>query len=72
MDIRAACVAIHTRADANNLVTTTSMTRLPAHKETIHMMHMLRMEACSGQIEDLAHVASTDCLPESHKIVGQI
>ena len=42
MDISAACVAIHMRTDANNLVTTASTTRLPEQKETIHMIQMLR------------------------------
>ena len=51
MDLSAACVAIHMRTDANNLVTTASSTRLPEQKETIHMIQMLRKETCSGQIE---------------------
>ena len=37
----------------------------PEQKETIHMMQMLRNEACSGQIEDLAHVVSADCLTKA-------
>ena len=37
MDISAACVAIHMRTDANNLVTTAATTRYPEQKETIHM-----------------------------------
>jgi len=69
MDISAACVAIHMRTDANNLVTTASTIRLPEQKETIHMIQMLRKEYCSGQIEDLAHVSSadrlSDCLTKS-------
>ena len=64
MDISAACVAIHTRADANNLVTTASTTRLPEQKGTIHMIQMLRKESCSGQTDDLAHVSSADCLSD--------
>ena len=65
MDINAACVAIHMRSDANNLVTTASTTRLREQKETIRMIHnMLREEACSGHIEDLAHVLSADCLSD--------
>ncbi len=62
MDISAACVAIHIRTDANNLVTTTSTTRLPDNNETKHIMQMVHNEACSGQIEDQAHVASAACL----------
>ena len=38
MDISAACVAIHMRTGANNLVTTASTTRLPEQKGTIHMI----------------------------------
>ena len=56
MDISAACVAIHMRTDANNLVTIASTTRLLEQKETIHMIQMLRKESCTGHIEDLAHV----------------
>ena len=33
-------------------------------KETIHMIQTLRKEACVGQMHDLAHVASADCLSE--------
>ena len=64
MDISAACVAIHMRTDANNLVTTASTTRLREQKETIHMIQMLRKESCLGQIDDLAHVSSADCLSD--------
>ena len=64
MDISAACVAIHMRTDVNNLVTTASTTRLPRQQEAIHIIHMQRKESCSGQIEDLAHVASADCLSD--------
>ena len=64
MDISAACVAIHMRTEANNLVSTASTTRVPEQKETIHMIQMLRKESCSGQIDDLAHVSSADCLSD--------
>ena len=64
MDVSTACVAIHMRADANNLVTPASTTRLPKQKEAIHMIRMLRKAAFSGQTEGLAHVASTDCLSD--------
>ena len=47
IDISAACVAIHMRTDANNLVITASTARLPEQKETIHMIQMLRKESCS-------------------------
>ena len=64
MDISAACVVIHMRTDANNLVTTASTTRLPEQKETIHMIQMLRNEACSGAIDDLAHIRTEFCLSD--------
>ena len=52
------------RTDANHLVTTTSTTRLPKQKENIHVIQMLRKEACSGQLQDLAHVVLADCLSD--------
>ena len=52
------------RTDANNLVTTAASTRLPEQKETIHMIQMLRQEACSGQMHDLAHVLTQYCLAD--------
>ena len=64
MDTRAACVAIHVIIDAHSLVATASRARLREQKETIHMIQMLRQEACSGQIEELAHVVSADCLSD--------
>ena len=45
---------IHTRTDTKNLVTTARTIYLNK-KETIHMISMLRKEACSGSIHDLAH-----------------
>ena len=56
LDMTAQPVEVHLRTDANNLVTTAASTRLPEQKETIHMIQMLRQEACSGQMHDLAHV----------------
>jgi len=64
MDISGQVVPIHMRTDANNLVTTASTTHLPEQKETIHMIQMLRTEACSGSIHDLAHVVSADCMAD--------
>jgi len=64
MDISAACVASHMRTDAINMVTTASTIRLPDQTETSHMIQMLRKEFCSGQIEDLSHVSSADCLSD--------
>ena len=54
MNVRGHEAEVHMRTDANNLVTTASTTRLPEQKETIHMIQMLRKEACSGAIDDLA------------------
>ena len=62
MDMTGQIADIHMRTDANNLVTTASTTHLPEQKETIHMINQLRHEACSGSIDDLAHVVSEDCL----------
>ena len=52
------------RTDANNLVTTASTTHLPEQRETIHMINQLRHEACSGAIDDLAHVVSDDYMAD--------
>jgi len=64
MDISGEAAPIHMRTDANNLVTAASTTHLPEQKETIHMIQMLRKESCSGQIDDLAHVRTEDCLSD--------
>jgi hypothetical protein len=64
-DISGEICEIHLRTDANNLVTTASTTHLPEQKETIHLIQMLRKEACSGQMHDLAHVRSSLCLADS-------
>ena len=64
MDISGLICEVHMRTDANNLVTTASTTHLPDQKETIHMIQMLRKEACSGGIEDLSHVKSEGCLSD--------
>ena len=50
--------------DASNLVTTATSTHLPEQKETMHMIQMLRQEACSGQTHDLAHVLTKYCLAD--------
>ena len=64
MDISGQSAEIHMRTDANNLVTTASTTHLPEQKETIHMIQMLRKEACSGAIDDLAHIRTEFCLSD--------
>ena len=63
-DISGADACIHTRTDANNLVTTASTTHVPEQQETIHMIQMLRKEACSGAIADLSHVRAERCLAD--------
>ena len=64
MDMTGTTVEIHMRTDAKNLVTTASTTHLPNQKETIHMIQMLRHEATSGQMDDLAHVSSGDMMAD--------
>ncbi len=65
MDLSGMAAPIHMRTDANNLVTTAAKTTLPEQRETIHMIQMLRKEACSGSIEDLAHVVTKYCLSDA-------
>ena len=60
-DICGTDAKIHTRTDANNLVTTASTTHAPEQQETIHMT---RKEACSGAIADLSHVRTEHCLSD--------
>ena len=66
MDMTAEVLPLHIRTDASNLVTTAQKTTLPEQKETIHMISSLRSEACSGSMDDLAHVVTehqmADCL----------
>jgi len=64
MDISGEASPIHMRTDAHNLVSTASTTHLPEQKETIHMVQMLRKEACSGEMEDLGHVRTEHCLSD--------
>ena len=55
---------IHMRTDANNLVTTAKPHIYLNKKETDHMINMLCHEVQSGNIDDLAHVVSADCLAD--------
>ena len=50
MDIYGDVAEILLRTDAKNLVTTARTIHLPEQRETIHMISMLRKEACSGRI----------------------
>ena len=63
-DITGLSSEIHMRTDANNLVTTASTTHAPEQQETIHMIQMLRKEACSGSIADLSHIRTPWCLAD--------
>ena len=63
-DITGLSSEIHIRTDANNLVTTGSTTHVPEQQETIHMIQMLRKEACSGSIAHLSHIRTQWCLTE--------
>ena len=63
-DITGYSTDIHMRTDANNLVTTASTTHVPEQQETIHMIQMLRKEACSGAIADLSHIRTQWCLAD--------
>ena len=64
-DITGEIADVHIRTDANNLVTTASTTHQPEQRETMHLIQMLRKESNSGQMHDLAHVRSEDCLADS-------
>ena len=61
MDLSGEVAEIHMRTDAKNLVTTARTIPLPEQKETIHMISMLRKEACSGSMHDLAHITTQNC-----------
>ena len=63
-DISGLDAEIHMRTHANNLVSTASTTDSPEQQETIHMIQMLRKEACSGAIADLSHVRTEHCLSD--------
>ncbi len=64
MDLTGSIAEIHMRTDANNLVTTAATKKLPEQKETIHLINMLRHEAISGSMDDLAHVVTKDQLAD--------
>ena len=55
---------IHMRTGAKNLVTSARTIHLPEQVETIHMISMLREEACSGSIHDNAHIPTQNCLAD--------
>ena len=63
MDLSGEVADIHMRTDAKNLVTTARTIHLPEQKETIHMISMLRKEACSGSIH-IAHILTRNSLSD--------
>ena len=68
MDISRDVANMHVGTDAKNLATTSmSIHLLEQKKETIHMTSMLRKEACSGSIHDLAHTPFQKCLAHCFK-----
>ena len=76
MDISGQVANTHMRIDAQNLVTTARTTHLPEQKVTIHTISMLRKEACSGNIHDLAHIPTqnclTDCLTKADNLITAV
>ena len=64
MDISGEVANLHMRTDAKNLVTTAKTIHLPEQKETIHMISMLRKDACSGSIHDFVHIPIQNCLAD--------
>ena len=64
MDISGEVANIHMRTDAKNEVNTARTIDLPEQKGTIHMIPMLRKEACAGSIHDLAHTPTPNCLTD--------
>ena len=64
MNISGEIADIHMTTGAKNLVTTARTIHLPEQKETIHMISMLRKEACSGSIHDLAHIPTQNCVAD--------
>ena len=64
MDTSCEVANIHMRTDAENLVATARTINLPEQKETIHMVSMLRKEACSGSTHDHAHIPNQNCMAD--------
>ena len=64
MDLSGEVAHIHMKTDAKNQVTTARTIHFPEHKETIHITSVLRKEACSGSVHDLAHIPTKKCLAD--------
>ena len=64
---------IHMRTNAKNLVLTARTINLLNRKETIRMIFMLRKEARTGNIQDLAHIPTqnflADCLTKADNLI---
>ena len=63
-DVTGHSCEVHMRTDANGLVTTASTTHVPEQQETIHVVQMLRKEACPRSIADLSHIHTQWCLAD--------
>ena len=61
MDMSGEIASIHMKTDAKNLVTAARPIQLPDQRETIYMISMLRKEASTGSIHDLAHIPTQNC-----------
>ena len=64
MDMSGEVEEIHMTTDTKNLVTTARTIYLSERMETILMISLLRKEACSGSIRDLAHIPTQHCLAD--------
>ena len=64
LDMSSELAEIHMRTDVKNLVTTARTIHLHEQKESILMISILRKEACSGSIHDLAHISIQKCLAD--------
>ena len=62
MDLLGEVADNHMRTDAKNWVTTARTIHLLEQKKTMHMISMLRKEACSGSIHELARISTENCL----------
>ena len=64
MDMSGEVAEIHMRTDAKYLAKTASTIHLTDHKESTHMISMLRNQTSSGSIHDLAHISTQNCLAD--------
>ena len=64
MDLSGEVAHIHMRTDAKNLVIAARTIHSPEQQKTIHMIIMLRKEACSRNSYHLAHIQTLFCLAD--------